>query len=205
MTELPRDVAINVVANVIANLLTAAAVYLAGVAAGLLPYSGPIAIIAGSFIISVGLTFPFFFMRRRKPVTTQWRWLLRTLYTGAIGVPLLSVGFVLYAPEPSGGPGGPGWITKLNDVLDVLSVIVPFLVIVGLIVSARQHFKREHEKQQALAEQAQIEQQALAEQAERRQAYRNRPHRRLASREPRIMRRQRPQPRPAAKTWMRGG
>lgn len=165
--KLGRDVGVNTTANLIANLITVAAVYLVGVAAGLLPYSGFIASGAFFILFTSGI-FGLVVAREIKTSLARVRLRLICSYLLALALPLM---FIITSVERSRDSVA-GWLAAM--------IVVLFLIASAASLWLLRYYRRAYAKQQA-----------VASRTERIAEYRNRPNRRFASREPRIIRRQR--------------
>jgi hypothetical protein len=166
MNRLARDVAINVVANLIA----AAIIYLGGVAAGLLPYSGLLVSFAATLVIWSIAAAAYWAEEqaradKQQSVTVKSSSLLVRPCSCSAGIP---IGKSIEQTSADAEP----------DPVFAYALATLFIVAIGGIL----HWRRAYIESQAVDQARDLDQR-------RRQALQNRPGRRRASREPRIIRR----------------
>jgi hypothetical protein len=167
--QLSRDVGINIAANLIANLISVAVLYLAGVVTGLLAYSASLVAAALMLIIGGGAAVGII-VTPSSEYSVRLRGALILAYANAVawGPGMLVLFTLTDLPRVE-----PKW---LNSSLEAAFPIVAFSAWLLLIRKFQQRYHRLKDLNQLRI---------------RRQAYQSRPHRRRASREPRIVRRQR--------------
>jgi len=166
--QLSRDVAINVLANLMANIITAAGIYLLGVATGLLPFVANLAGVA-FVIVGCGALLVLNASDKMRSLRARAQWRLVGAYVLQLMTP---AGLVFVSLKEPPRPDPPAALDIYFVVMMTVCFLLSFLVL--------RHYRRNY-----------LMDLEGARQAERTAIYRNRPNRHRASREPRIIRRQR--------------